>query len=67
MRRRLLVTVRPDGPVRLVDASAATLTEYFALLLNMSDFDGTCRRIVGDVGKHAERVAQLTATTYGFE
>ena len=48
MRRRLLVTVRPDGPVRLVDASAATLTEYFALLLNMSAFNGTCRRIVGD-------------------
>ena len=67
MRRRLLVTVRPDGPVRLVDASAATLTEYFALLLNMSAFNGTCRPIVGDVGTHAERVARLIATTYGFE
>jgi hypothetical protein len=43
------------------------MNEYFALVLNMSAFNGTCRRIVGDVGQHAERVAQLIATTYGFE
>ena len=59
--------VRPEGPVQLVDLSAGTMNEYFALVLNMSAFNGTCRRIVGDVGQHAERVAQLIATTYGFE
>jgi len=58
---------RPTGPLRLIDTSPVTLNEFFTLALNMRSFNMTSTRMVTNLSRRAEQVANLVTAEYGFD